>query len=58
MDPLTARPRTTSMQSLTIIADSVMHADVAATALYGLAPSEIDRALAAHLPDAQVASRL
>jgi FAD:protein FMN transferase len=58
MDPLTARPRTTSMQSLTIIADSVMHADVAATALYGLAPSEIDGALAAHLPDAQVASRL
>lgn len=55
MDPATARPRETAMQSLTVVADSVMHADAATTALYGLGAAEIDRALARHLPGAQLA---
>jgi FAD:protein FMN transferase len=55
MDPATAQPRATAMQSLTLTADSVMHADVATTALFGLPPSEIERRLAATLPGARVA---
>ena len=55
MDPSTAEPRATAMQSLTVIADSVMHADAATTALFGLAEPEIDRTLALHLPGAQLA---
>jgi thiamine biosynthesis lipoprotein len=35
MDPATAAPRATNVRSLTISADSCMHADVAATALFG-----------------------
>jgi FAD:protein FMN transferase len=55
MDPATARPRETSMQSLTVIADSVMHADASTTALFGLSEREITQALAGHLPGAQLA---
>lgn len=55
MDPEVARPRVTSMQSLTIVADSVMQADAAATALYGLSAEAIANTLARHLPDARVA---
>ena len=55
MDPSTARPRETAMQSLTIAADSVMHADAATTALFGLAESDIVGALGRHLPGAQLA---
>lgn len=55
MDPATAAPRATTMQSLSIIADSVMHADAATTALFGLAESDITRTLAAQLPAAQLA---
>ena len=55
MDPATAAPRETAMQSLTVVADSVMHADAATTALFGLDASEIDRALARYLPGAQLA---
>ena len=55
MDPVTAEPRATSMQSLTVIADSVMHADAATTALFGVAEPEITRTLAMHLPGAQLA---
>jgi len=58
MDPMTARPRATDVQSLTIIADSTMHADVAATALYGLGAAEMSTVLTAQLPGAQVASLL
>lgn len=36
LDPRTAAPRATPVQSLTVRADSCMHADVAATALYGM----------------------
>jgi thiamine biosynthesis lipoprotein len=55
MDPATARPRETPMQSLTVIADSVMHADASTTALFGMSEHEIARALAQHLPGAQLA---
>lgn len=55
MNPETAEPRATTMQSLTIVADSVMHADAASTALFGLGEGEIGRMLAAHLPGAHLA---
>lgn len=55
MDPATAEPRATEMQSLSIVADSVMHADAATTALFGLTEAEIVRALATNLPDARLA---
>jgi len=55
MDPATARPRETAMQSLSIVADSVMHADAATTALFGLGEGEIVRQLERHLPSAQLA---
>jgi thiamine biosynthesis lipoprotein len=55
MDPATAEPRATAMQSLTVTADSVMHADVSTTALFGLELSEIERQLATNLPGARLA---
>ena len=55
MDPATARPRETSMQSLTVIADSVMQADASTTALFGLSERVITQSLARHLPGAQLA---
>ena len=55
MDPSTAQPRETAMQSLTVIADSVMHADASTTALFGMPELEIRRALARNLPGAQLA---
>jgi thiamine biosynthesis lipoprotein ApbE len=58
MDPVTARPRETPMQSLTVVADSVMHADVATTALFGLGESTIVAALARRLPNAELARAL
>lgn len=36
LDPLTGAPRDTPVRSLTIMADCCMHADVAATALFGM----------------------
>ena len=55
MDPETAAPRETAMQSLSIVADSVMHADAATTALFGMSEEEITRHLARTLPGAQLA---
>jgi FAD:protein FMN transferase len=55
MDPSTAQPRATDMQSLSIIADSVLHADAATTALFGLTEVEINRELVKNLPGAQLA---
>jgi thiamine biosynthesis lipoprotein len=55
MDPATAQPRVTEMQSLSIVADAVMHADAATTALFGMTEAEITRALAGNLPGAQLA---
>lgn len=55
MDPSTARPRATGMQSLTITADSVMQADAATTALFGMGEEAIGRELARQLPGARLA---
>lgn len=55
MDPATAQPRVTEMQSLSIVADSVTHADAATTALFGMTEAEITQALAANLAGAQLA---
>jgi FAD:protein FMN transferase len=58
MDPATARPRETAMQSLTIEADSAMHADAATTALFGMAEPDIIRELRRNLADARLAAAL
>jgi FAD:protein FMN transferase len=55
MDPATARPRETPMQSLTVVADSVLHADVATTALFGLDEAAMTATLARRLPGAELA---
>jgi len=55
MDPVTAQPRATAMQSLSIMADSVMHADASTTALFGMSEGDIVRELARNLPGAQLA---
>lgn len=55
MDPATAAPRATAVQSLTVTADSVMHADASTTALFGLSEPEIERALARLLPGSRLA---
>ena len=55
MDPATARPRETTMRSLTIVSDAVMHADAATTALFGMAESDIVRRLGTRLPGARLA---
>lgn len=55
MDPTTAAPRATPVQSLTIVADSCMHADVGATAVYGAGAAEASRVLAKLAPGARVA---
>jgi len=55
MDPATAEPRETAMRSLTVIADSVMHADASTTALFGMSESDITEALARNLPGARLA---
>lgn len=54
LDPVTAAPRATSVRSLTIRADSCMHADVAATALFGMPMEEATRVLAARAPGGRI----
>ncbi|NUQ92451.1 MAG: FAD:protein FMN transferase [Gemmatimonadaceae bacterium] len=54
LDPVTAAPRATAVRSLTIGADSCMHADVAATALFGMPAEEAVRVLAARAPGGRV----
>lgn len=55
MDPATAQPRATAARSLTIVADSVMQADAATTALFGMDEAGIVRELARTLPGAELA---
>jgi thiamine biosynthesis lipoprotein ApbE len=43
------------MQSLSVMADSVMHADAATTALFGMTEADITLELARNLPGAQLA---
>jgi thiamine biosynthesis lipoprotein len=54
MDPATAQPRATAMQSLTVTADSVMHADASTTALFGMTESEITSVLSRQLSGARL----
>ena len=54
LDPTTAAPRATAVRSLTIGADSCMHADVAATALFGMPMDEATRVLAARAPGGRI----
>ena len=58
IDPSTAAPRATPMRSLTIRAGSCMHADVAATALYGMSTSTANTLLARVAPGARVEAEL
>lgn len=55
MDPGTARPRATAMQSLSVLADSVMQADAASTALFGMQRQEITSRLTRDLPGGALA---
>ena len=54
LDPVTAKPRITGTRSLTIQADCCMHADVAATALYGMPAGDAARILARRAPGARI----
>ena len=54
LDPRTGAPRATGMQSLTVRADSCMHADAAATALFGMTPTDAARILALRAPGGAV----
>jgi thiamine biosynthesis lipoprotein len=58
MDPATAAPRRTGVCSLTIRADSCMHADVAATALYGMSMEDGRALLRRVAPGASIVSML
>jgi thiamine biosynthesis lipoprotein len=58
LDPTTAAPRATDVQSLTIRADSCMHADVAATALYGMSAETAARVLARCAPGGSIVRRV
>ncbi len=50
LDPRTAAPRVTDVHSVTVTGDSCLHADAAATALFGATPGEAARLLRAR-PD-------
>lgn len=54
MDPATAAPFETPMRSLTIVADCVMQADAATTALFGMSEPDIRRELGRNLPGARL----
>jgi thiamine biosynthesis lipoprotein len=58
MDPATAAPRETRTRSLTIRADCCMHADVAATALYGMSVTEGNALLRRVAPGGSIVSML
>ena len=53
MDPETAAPRRTPVHSDTIMADHCMTADVASTAVFGLAPADANRLIRLRANDAQ-----
>jgi FAD:protein FMN transferase len=57
IDPVTGAPRETALQSLTIKAAQCMHADVAATALFGMPADRASRVLARCASDGAVVSR-
>lgn len=55
LDPRTAAPGASDTHSLTVIANSCMTADAAATAAFGLDQASAARVLAAAAPDARIA---
>ena len=55
MDPATGSPRETGMLSLSVVADSVMQADAATTALFGMGDADVVKELARNLPGAELA---
>lgn len=58
LDPVTGAPRTTPVQSLTIMADRCMHADVATTALFGIPAERAAQLLARCVPGASIVRRV
>jgi FAD:protein FMN transferase len=56
MDPETAAPRRTPVESFTIRADRCMHADVATTALFGMAKDDASAMLTRMVPGARIES--
>jgi thiamine biosynthesis lipoprotein len=58
LDPMTGGPRATPLQSLTIMADRCMHADVAATALFDMPIDRAAHVLARCVPGASIVRRV
>ena len=58
LDPMIGAPRATPLQSLTIMADRCMHADVAATALFGIPADRAAQILARCVPGASIVRRV
>lgn len=56
LDPATGAPRRTAVRSVTVLAGSCAAADVAATAIFGMAPARAERLLAGRAPGARVVS--
>jgi len=54
LDPVTGAPRATPLRSLTILADRCMHADVAATALFGMPADRASRILTRCAPGGSI----
>jgi thiamine biosynthesis lipoprotein len=54
LDPVTGAPRATPLRSLTILADRCMHADVAATALFGMPADQASRILTLCAPGGSI----
>jgi thiamine biosynthesis lipoprotein len=58
LDPMVGAPRATPLQSLTIMADRCMHADVAATALFGMPADRAAQILARCVSGASIVRRV
>jgi thiamine biosynthesis lipoprotein len=58
VDPVTGAPRATPVQSLTIMADRCTHADVAATALFGMPPDRAAHVLTRCAPGGSIVRRV
>jgi thiamine biosynthesis lipoprotein len=58
LDPGTAAPRATLIQSLTVQADTCMHADVATTACFGMSPGQAADILGRRAPGSRVVSTI
>lgn len=54
LDPTTGAPRLTATHSVTVLADTCLAADAAATAMFGMAPERADRLLRSRAPGGRV----